>query len=214
MKPYKTLLQEGQEEFIINKSRFIGYGAPAQTEEEALAFLQKIRIRHKDASHNCYAYVIGQNAGIQRYSDDGEPGGTAGLPIIGVIKAQEVVNACVVITRYYGGIQLGAGGLVRAYSQGASSALGACGVGVMHPTITYLLSVEYPRWGRLENHLESQPVRIISTDFGADITVSLQVRSQDEASFLQGIATASDGRIEPLAMEEGYSAWVEIDNQD
>ena len=124
---YKTLLRRDQDEFIINKSRFIGYGCPCETEEEALAFLKQIREKHADATHNCYAYIIGANMGIMRYSDDGEPGGTAGLPIIEVMKARGVTNCCVVVTRYFGGILLGAGGLVRAYSQGSATAIKACG---------------------------------------------------------------------------------------
>ena len=123
MNPYRTLRQSASDEFIINKSRFIGYAAPCETEAEALAFLQSIRTKHKDATHNCYAYIIGQNAGIMRYSDDGEPGGTAGLPMMEVLKHQGVVNCCCVVTRYFGGVLLGAGGLVRAYTQGAVVAL-------------------------------------------------------------------------------------------
>ena len=115
MNPYRTLRQSASDEFVINKSRFIGYAAPCETEAEALAFLQSIRTKHKDATHNCYAYIIGQNAGIMRYSDDGEPGGTAGLPMMEVLKHQGVVNCCCVVTRYFGGVLLGAGGLVRAY---------------------------------------------------------------------------------------------------
>jgi hypothetical protein len=125
LKPYKTLLKAADGEFIVNKSRFIGYGCPCETEEEALAFLASIRTKHKDATHNCYAYIIGPNMGIMRYSDDGEPGGTAGMPIIEVMKARGVTNCAVVVTRYFGGILLGAGGLVRAYSQGAATALNA-----------------------------------------------------------------------------------------
>ncbi|MFQ9448390.1 MAG: IMPACT family protein [Christensenellales bacterium] len=128
---YKTLREENSAEFIINKSRFIGYGCPCETEEEALAFLARIRQKHKDATHNCYAYIIGLNSGIMRYSDDGEPGGTAGMPIIEVMKARGVVNCAVVVTRYFGGILLGAGGLVRAYAQGSKTALDAAGVVVM-----------------------------------------------------------------------------------
>ena len=109
MNPYRTLRQSASDEFIINKSRFIGYAAPCETEAEALAFLQSIRTKHKDATHNCYAYIIGQNAGIMRYSDDGEPGGTAGLPMMEVLKHQGVVNCCCVVTRYFGGVLLGAG---------------------------------------------------------------------------------------------------------
>ena len=99
MNPYRTLRQFASDEFIINKSRFIGYAAPCETEAEALAFLQSIRTKHKDATHNCYAYIIGQNAGIMRYSDDGEPGGTAGLPMMEVLKHQGVVNCCCARTR-------------------------------------------------------------------------------------------------------------------
>ena len=104
LKPYKTLLTRASDEFIINKSRFIGYGAPAASEEEALGFLADVRSAHKDASHHCYAYIIGANMGVMRYSDDGEPGGTAGMPIIEVMKARQVTNACVVVVRYFGGM--------------------------------------------------------------------------------------------------------------
>ena len=157
MKPYKTLLRAASDEFVVNKSRFIGHGCPCETEEAALAFLAGIRARHKDATHNCYAYIVGANMGIMRYSDDGEPGGTAGMPIIEVMKARGVTNCAVVVTRYFGGILLGAGGLVRAYSQGAAAALNACGVGVMHPTARYLLEVPYPMLGRLNS--SSRPSR-------------------------------------------------------
>ena len=119
LKPYKTLLRDAQEEFIVNKSRFIGHGRPCEREEAALAFLSEMRAKYKDATHNCYAYIIGPNMGVMRYSDDGEPGGTAGMPIIEVMKARGVTNCAVVVTRYFGGVLLGAGGLVRAYSQGA-----------------------------------------------------------------------------------------------
>ncbi len=102
LKAYKTLLRQAQDSFIIHKSRFIGHGCPCETEEEALAFLSEIRERHKDANHNCYAYIIGPNMGVMRYSDDGEPGGTAGMPIIEVMKARGVTNCAVVVTRCSG----------------------------------------------------------------------------------------------------------------
>jgi uncharacterized YigZ family protein len=207
MDAYKTLLRRGSADVVINKSRFIGHGAPVATEEAALTFLRQKREEYKDASHNCFAYIIGKNAGIQRYSDDGEPGGTAGLPIIHVMQAQGVVDAVVVVTRYFGGILLGAGGLVRAYTQGAVLALEAGVVATMHPTHTYLLAVEYPRWGRLENHLQSQNVKILQTEFAADVSVTLQVKAQEAGAFLQGVAGASDGRAEAVLVEEGYEGW-------
>ena len=110
---YKTLREENSAEFIINKSRFIGYGCPCETEEEALAFLARIRQKHKDATHNCYAYIIGLNSGIMRYSDDGEPSGTAGMPIIEVMKARGVVNCAVVVTRYFCSARAGSSAPMR-----------------------------------------------------------------------------------------------------
>ena len=125
MKPYKTLLKEAAEEYSIQKSRFIGRAAPVTTVEEALRFLEQVRSEHRTATHNCYAYILGQNAGIMRYSDDGEPGGTAGLPMMEVLKARGVVNCAVVVTRYFGGVLLGTGGLVRAYTQATQAGIEA-----------------------------------------------------------------------------------------
>ena len=208
---YKTVGAPGSQQFIINKSRFIGYAAPCKTEEEALAFLAQIREKHKDASHNCYAYVIGQNAGIARYSDDGEPSGTAGMPIIEVIKARQVVDVCVVVTRYFGGILLGAGGLVRAYAQGSRDALNAAGVVVMHKTNRYAFDTNYSFVGKLDHWLLTQPVQVNERFFGAEVTYDLSVRTQDSAAFLEGLTQLSQGRIEPLLMEEGYQPWKETE---
>ena len=130
---YITVARSSREETVINKSRFIGYAAPCISESEALAFLQSVREEHKTATHHCYAYIIGENSGIMRYSDDGEPGGTAGLPMMDVIRARNIVNCCVVVVRYFGGTLLGTGGLVRAYSQSAQSALNAAGIIRMEP---------------------------------------------------------------------------------
>ena len=209
MKPYKTLLRAASDEFVVNKSRFIGHGCPCETEEAALAFLAEIRARHKDATHNCYAYIVGANMGIMRYSDDGEPGGTAGMPIIEVMKARGVTNCSVVVTRYFGGILLGAGGLVRAYSQGAAAALNACGVGVMHPTARYLLEVPYPMLGRLEFFLKTEPVIVEEKQFADAVILTLVVRTSDEEAFAARLTNMSEGRLEPLRCEEFYRPWPE-----
>ena len=204
---YKTVAQSGSSQFIINKSRFIGYAAPCTTEEEALQFLSSIREKHKDASHNCYAYVIGRNAGIARYSDDGEPSGTAGMPIIEVIKARGVVDVCVVVTRYFGGILLGAGGLVRAYAQGSKAALNAAGVVVMEKSARHLVEVDYSTWQRLEYFLRSAPVIIEHTEFGASVVCTLMVRSRDEEALLAEITRVTDARAETLPDGELYYPW-------
>lgn len=209
LKPYKTLLTRASDEFIINKSRFIGYGAPAASEEEALGFLADVRSAHKDASHHCYAYIIGANMGVMRYSDDGEPGGTAGMPIIEVMKARQITNACVVVVRYFGGVLLGAGGLTRAYSQGAATAINAAGVGEVSPTRRYLMEVPYPMLGRVEFLLKSLPVIVEDKQFSDAIVMTLIVRARDDEAFLSAVTSGTDGRIEPIFMEEMYKAWTE-----
>ena len=206
---YKTLMKRGCDEFIVNKSRFIGYGAPAETEEEALAFLAEIRKKHADATHNCYAYIIGRNMGVMRYSDDGEPGGTAGMPIIEVMKNRGVVNACVVVTRYFGGVLLGAGGLVRAYTQGAVTAIDACGIGVMHLTARYMMDVSYAMLSRVEYFLKSAPVIVEDKDFSDVITLTLLVKCADEDKLLADLTQLSEGRLEPMRFDETYMAWPE-----
>ena len=122
MKPYKSVKQGSEAEYTVNRSRFIGRCFPVESEEAALCLLGDIRKKHWDATHNCFAYRIGDNAAA-RFSDDGEPGGTAGKPILNVIEQKKLVNTAVVVTRYFGGVKLGAGGLVRAYSNAAAAAL-------------------------------------------------------------------------------------------
>ncbi len=207
VQPYKTLRQEAADEVIINKSRFIGYACPCETEEEALAFLQKIRQKHKDATHNCYAYVIGQNAGIMRYSDDGEPGGTAGLPMMEVLKAQGVVNCCVVVTRYFGGVLLGAGGLVRAYTQGTVIALKAAQVVTMEPSQRYMCEVAYPLWDRVTHALKTMPVQLVGSEFTTAVGFTLLVREKDAEAVLADLRRLTDARIEYLLEYENFEAW-------
>ncbi len=209
LKAYKTLIQRSEDSFIINKSRFIGYGCPCETEDAALAFLAEIRARHRDATHNCYAYIVGANMGVMRYSDDGEPGGTAGMPIIEVMKARDVTNACVVVTRYFGGVLLGAGGLVRAYSQGAAAAINACGVGMMHPTARYLMEIPYPMLGRMEHFLKGEPIIVEDKSYTDVISFTLIVREVDEDGFLRRLTDMSEGRVEPLRVEEIVLPWPE-----
>ena len=206
---YRTLLREGAREFIVNKSRFIGYGAPCRKEEEALSFLARIRTKHKDASHNCYAYVIGENAGIMRYSDDGEPGGTAGLPIIEVIRAWEVVDCAVVVTRYFGGVLLGTGGLVRAYTEGCKSALEASGIVTMRKTVRLLAEVDYSTWQRLQYALQRLPCLIENTEYAVTVITTLLVSVALENSVEEEIIRISDGRASLLREEELYYPWPE-----
>ena len=206
---YKTIRQEAHDEYTINKSRFIGHACPCQTEEEALAFLKRIREQYRDATHNCYAYVIGENAGIMRYSDDGEPGGTAGMPMMEVLKARGVVNCCVVVTRYFGGILLGAGGLVRAYSHSCAIALDAAQVSMMELTARVLFDVPYPLWDKFSYALQSLPVILKSSDFQAAVDATLLIRTKDLDAVCAQITALSDGKIDSLQTDELFYPWPE-----
>ena len=125
MQTYKTLHEYGKDEYIVEKSVFIGHAKPVTSEEEARAFIDEMKAKYKDATHNVWAYTIGQSMNIQRYSDDGEPQGTAGIPTLELIKKEDLRDVVVVVTRYFGGVKLGAGGLVRAYTKGAKIGLEA-----------------------------------------------------------------------------------------
>ena len=207
MKAYRTLGQRASAEFVEKKSRFIGHACPVETEEEAMAFLESIRRDHRDATHNCYAYTVGQNMGIMRYSDDGEPGGTAGLPMMDVLKKRDVRNCCVVVTRYFGGVLLGAGGLVRAYTHGTAIALDAARVVVMEPSRHLLCEVAYPMWDRVQHWLKDQPVQVLSTEFTTAVTFTLAVRERDEAEVEAGLIRLTDSRVEILPEDVMWQAW-------
>lgn len=150
---YYTVKQAGTHEIIIQKSRFIGYVERVKSAEEAQQFVQKIKKKHHDATHNCSAYLIGDHDEIQKANDDGEPSGTAGIPMLEVLKKLQLKNTAVVVTRYFGGIKLGAGGLIRAYSSTTSETIKTIGIvkGELMQGIS--LSIEYPLLGKVENAL-------------------------------------------------------------
>ena len=160
-----TVKDYGCREFVIRKSRFIGHARPVENEEEAMAFIESIRKKYWDATHNCYAYVAGERDEWQKSSDDGEPSGTAGRPILEVIKNRGLKYVAVVVTRYFGGIQLGAGGLVRAYAEGAAAGIDAAGPVEKILCKEILVDVDYTWYGRLESELRTRGVRIGETAF-------------------------------------------------
>lgn len=147
---YITIRDRGEDRFEEKKSEFIGYAKRVENEEEAKAFVNEIKSMHKQAKHNCWAYVIGENYGIQRYSDDGEPQGTAGIPILEVMKKQGITDCAVVVTRYFGGILLGAGGLTRAYTKGASIAVTAAGVVEKVHGFKISIEIDYDLIGKIQ----------------------------------------------------------------
>jgi len=204
---YLTLAREGEARFTVQKSVFIGQAIPCASEEEALRFIRRLREESRDASHHCYAYVIGTNEGLMRYSDDGEPGGTAGLPMISLIRSEKIVNCCVVVTRYFGGILLGTGGLVRAYTQGCRIALDAAGIVRMDLTSHDLCEVPYASWDRVRYALESLPARMVDISYGASVTFTLLTRRGDRDRVLDALEQASARQLTALEDEEKYEAW-------
>ena len=204
---YVTVREEASDEIIIQKSRFIGYAAPCETEEAALAFLRSIKEKHRDARHHCYAYVIGLNAGIMRYSDDGEPGGTAGLPMMDVMKNAKVVNCCVVVVRYFGGILLGTGGLVRAYTQGCKIALQAAGLVRRERSGILRCRISYSLWNSVQYALQKLPVRIMDVSYAEDVVFQIAARIKDTESVILQLRNLSDGKMDWETVSEDYMDW-------
>jgi uncharacterized YigZ family protein len=209
MKAYKTLLRDAAVELTVKKSRFIGHAAPVKTEEAALAFLNAVRQAHRTADHHCFAYVVGPNAGVMRYGDDGEPGGTAGLPMMEVLKARGVTDCAVAVTRYFGGVLLGTGGLARAYGRACAEAVAAAGVCEMRPSVRWELETTYSQWDRVQHALSPLPVRQGPPAFGAEVRFSLLCTMEDANRVMEKLLGATDGRVQRLSAEELYAAWEE-----
>lgn len=202
-KLYTTLAREASAEFTEKKSLFIGYAAPTKTEQDALDFIAKIRKKHSDATHNVYAYQL-NGGGIARYSDDGEPQGTAGVPVLDIIKKSGADDVCVVVTRYFGGILLGAGGLVRAYAAGAKAAIDAAGIVTYENYTEFKLVSGYSEYQKLEYELPRYHVKVDSTDFGGDVTLKLAIRAVDYENFAARVSELFAGRIKPEITGERF----------
>ena len=204
---YITVTGRSCEELTINKSRFIGYAAPCATEDQALAFLHEIREEHKNATHHCYAYIIGENANVMRYSDNGEPTGTAGLPIMDVMRNRSIVNCCIVVVRYFGGVLLGTGGLVRAYTQSGQVAVESAGISRMEMTLDEYCELPYSAWDRFRYSCEQLPARIEEVSYGSVISFHLLVRSSDRDKVIDSLQDVSGRKLDILSEEESYMPW-------
>ena len=194
MKEYITVEHRYDEEYIINKSRFIGYCAPVTTQEEAVEFINEIKKRHSDATHNVYAYQI-RSPEYSRYSDDGEPQGTAGVPVLDVIKKSGLTDVCVVVTRYFGGILLGAGGLVRAYSHSAKIAVEGANIIRMSPCSVLKVVCDYGFYGRLSTLVPEFGGIVEDTDFGENVTLVFRLQAKDEDAFRAALTESSFGKV-------------------
>lgn len=205
---YYTVKKSGSKEINIQKSRFIGYIRRVETEEAAQKFIQEIQKKHYDATHNCFAYIIGENNQIQKANDDGEPGGTAGVPMLEVLKRQNLKDTAVVATRYFGGIKLGAGGLIRAYGRTTSEAIKATGIVRRQLMQGISVTVDYTLIGRLENELRNSDHIIDSIDYQESVTFNVYVKVGEEEDFRNWIVDLTSDNV---LLEDLDQAYVEID---
>ncbi len=198
---YKTIEGSAEDRFIEKKSEFIGYLRHTETEQDALGFIAEIRAMHRKATHNCYAYILREN-NLSRHSDDGEPGGTAGVPIYEVLRKEGLTDVTCVVTRYFGGVLLGAGGLVRAYTKAAKIACDAAVTLDMRTAAQLTLKLEYPYYGKIGRTLEGYDVRIESEDFGTDVTITLYIPTENTDPFRKELTDVCGGNISVIVNKE------------
>lgn len=190
---YRTLAHAGEHEIEINKSRFICALAPVATETEAQDFIAGIRKEHPGARHHCFAYVLGADGGVQKASDDGEPGGTAGVPMLQMLVRREVRYVVAVVTRYFGGVKLGAGGLIRAYGGVVGEALDALGTVTRQRYRLATLTVDHQRAGKVENDLRATGRMVREVVYGADVRIEVGLPEADVDAFRAWLADATAG---------------------
>lgn len=207
MQEYKTVEKEASDFFIEKKSKFIGYAKPVKTQEDALEFISEIKSKHWDATHNVYAYVLREN-NIQRYSDDGEPSGTAGVPVLDVMLKESLVDVCVVATRYFGGTLLGAGGLVRAYSHTSKIALEAAGIITMAQCSVMSAEVDYSFYDRLNILLSDFSAVILDTSFSDKVCVEFSVKENIVDSLNAKLIDVSNGKYALKFLRSEFSKTI------
>lgn len=191
---YITIRDYGEDSFEEKKSEFIGYAKRVESEEEVKEFINEIKSMHKQARHNCFAYVIGENYGIQRYSDDGEPQGTAGIPILEVMKKQGVTDCAIVVTRYFGGILLGAGGLTRAYTKGASIALKAGGVVEKVEGCKVSITIDYDLIGKIQYLCGQNNWHIEDSEYTDKVTIFIYAENEVAKVIEKEVIEATNGK--------------------
>ncbi|WP_431804157.1 YigZ family protein [Halobacillus andaensis] len=191
---YTTVKYQGTHEINIQKSRFIGYVQRCETEEEAQEFIQSIKRKHPDATHNCSAYMIGEHNLIQKANDDGEPSGTAGIPMLEVLKRMDIKDTAVVVTRYFGGIKLGGGGLIRAYSSAASEAIQATGIIIRELVQEVTVSADYSLLGKLENELRNSKYSIKKVHYLEKVEIEVYVKKNEVEEFDNWVTNLTNGQ--------------------
>ena len=202
MSKFRVPFAPAESEFVEKRSRFISHIWPVESEEQAQQYIKEMKARYYDARHNCWCYRIGH--AIARYSDDGEPQGTAGQPMLKVLEREEVTNVCCVVTRYFGGILLGAGGLTRAYSKGAKDALIASGIAVMGAWARVKVPCTYPLFQRVKLEIESANGVVDDVQYGADVVLAVSLPAEQTESLQRRLTELSAGGIAVEVLSEEY----------
>ncbi len=204
-KSIRTVFAPCEKEKVIEKSRFIAYATHVEGEDEARAFLAEIRKKHTLATHVCYAFVADKTGNLQRFSDDGEPQGTAGVPILEVLKNKKLYETAVAVVRYFGGVKLGAGGLVRAYSSSAAECLDIADIRSLEICVEYALEVEYTEVDGVQKFLSDHDCSLLATDYGETAQFCVAVKKENAEDFMQKLVDYVQGRIAYARCEEYYA---------
>lgn len=208
-KSYWTILRQGEAELVEKKSRFIGTCRPVKSEAEAKAFLEEMKKKYWDATHNVWAYQLGERNEIQRYSDDGEPQGTAGLPVLDVLRGESLRNVAVVVTRYFGGTLLGTGGLVRAYGRSARESLLAAGILKMTRYLKYRVETDYPTSGKLQYEIQKDEHILADIAYTDRVVFTVYVEGSQDDAFVGKMRELSGGQAGIVLESEVFGAWMD-----
>lgn len=196
IKEYATIIEDSTGEIVEKKSRFIGYVRHVETEEDALSFVNEIKKKHYDARHNCYAYVIGEEQPLLRFSDDGEPTGTAGKPILEVLTGRELFNVCIVVTRYFGGTLLGTGGLVRAYTDASKAAVEAARIVMKRFMVPFSITTNYMDLGKIQYLLGNEGISVLDSEYGENVVLKTEIFIDDVAKIEKALTEATAARAQ------------------
>lgn len=209
LEQYKTIYEGGEGEIVEKKSRFIATVRPVESEEEALAFLEEMKKKYWDARHNCYVYSVGMNREFTRCSDDGEPSGTAGRPMLDVVLGEDIYNVAVVVTRYFGGVLLGTGGLVRAYSKAVQEGLTASKVILKQKGIALKITTDYTGIGKIQYIAGERNIPILDSEYTDKVVMKLLVPVQDVGSVQKAVTEGTNGRAGIEKDQELYYAVID-----
>lgn len=198
----KTVYVGGEGEIVEKKSRFIAHVQKVSTEEEAIAFINQMKKTYYDARHNCYAYLIGRKGEIQKFSDDGEPSGTAGRPMLSVLEQEGIYDVAVVVTRYFGGVLLGTGGLLRAYQEATKEGIAASQICEKKAGVLLEMSFPYPTLGKLQYYCATNGIHVADTIYEENVTLRIIVENDMEKQIIADITNQTEGSVVPGKIKE------------